>query len=102
MVLLDFAMYPTDKGASVSDYVKRSLEIIDDSGLAYRLGPMGTTLEGEWDEVMAVVKACHDRMRADCGRIATQIRIDWRDAPAGRLEGKVETLKRKTGRPLRD
>ena len=47
MVLLHFSMYPTDQGASVSDHVKRSLEIIDDSGLPYKLGPMGTCLEGE-------------------------------------------------------
>ncbi|MDX2474989.1 MAG: thiamine-binding protein, partial [Candidatus Krumholzibacteria bacterium] len=51
MVLLEFAMYPTDKGESVSNYVQRNLEIIDDSGLPYRLGPMGTCLEGEYDEV---------------------------------------------------
>ena len=101
MVLLEFSMYPADKGASVSDYVKRSLEIIDDSGLPYRLGPMGTTLEGEWDEVMAVVRSCYERMRRDCGRIACQIKIDAREGEGGRLDGKVETLKKKTGRDLR-
>ena len=101
MVLLEFSLYPTDKGESVSDYVKRNLEIIDESGLPYRLGPMGTTLEGEYDAVMAVVKACHDRMAADCGRIACQIKIDYRQGHSGRLDAKVETLRRKTGRDLR-
>ncbi len=100
MVLLEFSMYPTDKGASVSDYVKRSLEIIDDSGLPYRLGPMGTTIEGEWEEVMAVVDRCFEAMKADSGRIACQIKIDWRDSDGGRLDDKVETLRRKTGRSL--
>ena len=101
MVLLEFAMYPTDKGAGVSDYVKRSLEIIDDSGLPYRLGPMGTCLEGEYDEVMAVVKACYERMSADCGRVACTMKFDWRDGPGGRLDSKVATLKAKTGRDLK-
>ncbi len=101
MVLLEFSMYPTDKGESVSDYVKRSLEIIDDSGLPYRLGPMGTTLEGEWDEVMAVVTRCFEQMRGDCRRIACQIKIDYREGRKGALESKVETLRRKTGRELR-
>ena len=100
MVLLEFSLYPTDKGESVSDYVKRNLEIIDDSGLPYRLGPMGTTLEGEYDEVMAVVKKCFDRMSADCGRVACQIKIDYRKGRAGRLDSKVRTLKDKTGRDL--
>lgn len=100
MVLLEFSLYPTDKGESVSDYVKRNLEIIDDSGLPYRLGPMGTTLEGEYDEVMDVVKKCFDRMSEDCGRVACQIKIDYRRGRTGRLDAKVQTLKDKTGRDL--
>jgi uncharacterized protein (TIGR00106 family) len=101
MVLLEFSLYPTDKGESVSEYVKRNLEIIDDSGLPYKLGPMGTCLEGEYDEVMAVVKKCFDRMSADCGRVACQIKIDYRAGHSGRLDAKVQTLKDKTGRDLR-
>lgn len=102
MVLLEFSLYPTDKGASVSDYVKRSLEIIDDSGLPYRLGPMGTCLEGEWNEVLAVVTRCFERMREDCDRIAITLKADYRRGPGGRLESKIATLKTKTGRELRD
>ena len=101
MVLLEFSLYPTDKGTSVSDYVKRNLEIIDDSGLPCRLGPMGTTLEGEYDEVMAVVKQCFDRMSEDCGRVACQMKIDYRAGYSDRLDAKVQTLKDKTGRDLR-
>jgi uncharacterized protein (TIGR00106 family) len=101
MVLLEFSMYPTDKGASVSDYVKRSLEIIDDSGLPYRLGPMGTCLEGDWDEVMAVVTRCYMRMSEDCDRIAVNLKVDYRKGPGGRIESKVATVKAKTGRDLR-
>jgi uncharacterized protein (TIGR00106 family) len=101
MVLLEFSLYPTDKGESVSEYVKRNLEIIDESGLPYKLGPMGTCLEGEYDEVMAVVKKCFDRMSADCGRVACQIKIDYRAGHSGRLDAKVQTLKDKTGRDLR-
>jgi uncharacterized protein (TIGR00106 family) len=100
MVLLEFSLYPTDKGASVSEYVARNLEIIDDSGLPYRLGPMGTCLEGEWDEVMDVVRRCYERMNEDCDRIACQIKIDARKGHSGRLASKVDTLKKKTGRDL--
>ncbi len=101
MVLLEFSMYPTDKGASVSRYVARSLDIIDGSGLPYRLGPMGTTLEGEFDEVMGVVKQCFERMAVDCERIACQIKIDARRGGGGRLEAKVAKLKQVTGRDLK-
>lgn len=100
MVLLEFSMYPTDKGASVSDQVKRSLEIIDDSGLPYKLGAMGTTIEGEWDEVMGVVTRCFERMKRDSGRIAVNLKVDYREGASGRLESKVATIKAKTGRDL--
>jgi len=65
-VLVEFSMSPLDKGQSVSKYVSRSLDIISSSGVPYRLGPMGTCLEGQWDEVMGVIKQCYDRMSQDC------------------------------------
>ena len=75
MVLLEFSMSPMDKGESVSDYVSRSLKIISESGVDYRLNPMGTVLEGEWDEVMTVVKRCYETMRSDCKRITCSVKI---------------------------
>ena len=71
MVLLEFSMSPMNKGESVSPYVARSLDIIDKSGLPYQLTPMGTIIEGEWDEVMAVVGACFKAMSTDCERTIT-------------------------------
>ena len=75
MVLLEFSMSPMDKGESVSAQVSRSLKIIDDSGVPYRLNPMGTVLEGEFDEVIGVVKQCYEVMNADCQRITCGIKI---------------------------
>ena len=49
-VLAEFSMSPMDKGESVSEYVARSLEIVAESGVAYKLGPMGTCRAGAWDE----------------------------------------------------
>lgn len=100
MLLLEFSMYPTDKGASVSPFVQGILEIIDDSGVPYKLGPMGTCLEGTYDEVMAVVRDCHEFMSDRSDRVACQIKMDWRRGGGGRLESKVATLKARTGRDL--
>jgi len=63
-------MSPLGKGESVGAYVARSLEIVEQSGLDYRLHAMGTILEGEWDEALAVVKRCYEAMRCDCPRNA--------------------------------
>ena len=100
MVLLEFSMTPLTKGESVSAYVTRSLDIVDRSGMPYQLTPMGTIIEGEWPDVMAVVTACFEAMRADCDRVSTQIRIDYRAGPAGRLKSKVESVEQKLGRKL--
>lgn len=101
MVLLEFSMSPLGKGESVGKYVARSLDIVDRSGVAYRLNPMGTVLEGEWDEVMAVVKQCYTRMRKDCHRISCSIKIDYRKGKQGRLEGKVASVESRLKRKLK-
>ncbi len=100
IVLLEFSMSPLTKGESVSEYVSRSLDIIDKSGVSYRLNPMGTVLEGPWIEVMGVVKSCLDRMREDCDRISTVMKIDYRKGKTGRLSSKVASVQKKLGRPL--
>ena len=83
MVLLDFSLFPLDKGSSLSPYVARSLDIIDRSGLDYRCHAMGTTLEGEFDEVLRVVRQCFEAMAADCDRIECSIKIDYRKGRGG-------------------
>lgn len=99
-VLVQFSMSPLDKGESVSTYVARSIEIIAASGLPYRLGPMGTCIEGEWDEVMAVIRACHERMRQDCRRVSCSIKIDSREGHDGRLASKVDKVESLLGRSV--
>ena len=101
MVLLEVSMSPLGKGESVGKYVARSLEIIDKSGVDYRLNPMGTVLEGEWDEVMAVVKQCYERMRKDCNRISCSIKIDYRKGATGRLDSKVASVQNRLKRTLK-
>ena len=100
MVLLEFTMSPLGRGESVSAEVARILDVVDRSGLPYQLTPMGTIIEGEWDEVMAVVTACFERMRQDCSRVSTSIRIDYRAGPGGRLESKIGSIESKLGRKL--
>lgn len=100
MVLLEFTMSPLGKGESVSAYVARILDLVERSGVPYQLTPMGTILEGEWADVMAVVTACFEALRADCDRVSVQVRVDYRKGPAGRLRSKVETVERRLGRKL--
>jgi uncharacterized protein (TIGR00106 family) len=101
MVLLEFSISPLEKGPSVGNYVARSLKIIDESGLDYRLHAMGTIVEGELDEVLAVLKRCLDAMAADCERITCTAKLDYRRGYSGRLKTKVSSVEKKLGRPLK-
>ena len=101
MLLLEFSMSPLGKGDSVSEYVARSLEIVEQSGLDYRLHAMGTILEGEWDQVFGVVKKCYERMSQDCDRITLSIKADYRRGQSGRLEAKVRSVVGKLGHKLK-
>jgi uncharacterized protein YqgV (UPF0045/DUF77 family) len=62
---------------------------------------MGTVIEGEWDAVMGVVRACFESMRADCDRISCAIKIDYRRGGADRLEAKIRSVEERLGRKLR-
>ena len=61
---------------------------------------MGTTLEGEWDQVMGVIRKCYEDLRRDCHRIECTIRIDAREG-RGRLEKKIESVEAKVGKKLK-
>ena len=103
-MLAELEIVPIGTGsASLSALLAQVARLIDASGLDYRVGPMGTVVEGEWDRVMALVKQCHETMLQSASRVMTTIRIDDRkDKPAtGRIVQKVQSLSAKVGKPLK-
>lgn len=101
MVLLEFSMSPLGKGESVGEYVAESVRIVHESGLDYRLHAMGTIIEGEWNEVMAVVTRCFEHMKERCPRVSCSIKIDYRAGVSGRLTTKVRSVQDKLPLPLK-
>ena len=101
MTIAEFSVSPTGKGASVSEYVARCLDLVDRSGLAYRLNPMGTVVEGPFDEVMALIAKCHQAVAADCERVSTVIKIDDRKGARDQIARKVSKVEHILGRKLR-
>jgi uncharacterized protein (TIGR00106 family) len=101
MLLAEFSIWPMDKGESVGQYVARCLDIVDRSGLPYKLGPLGTCVEGEWPQVMAVVQKCYEELAKDCSRISCTVKMDWRKGRSGRLESKVDSVEKRLGRKLK-
>ncbi len=101
MLLAEFSIWPMDKGESVGQYVARALDVVDRSGLPYKLGPMGTCVEGEWEQVMDLITACQRELSKDCDRITCTVKMDWRRGKPNRLEMKIKSVQEKVGRSLR-
>jgi uncharacterized protein (TIGR00106 family) len=101
-VLFEFAMFPTDKGESVSPYVSRLLKIVDETAGTYRFTPMGTIVEVDtMDEALVIIKKCYEQLAPDCSRIYSTVKFDIRKGPAGRLESKVKSVEVKIGKKLK-
>lgn len=92
---MELTMIPLDRGSSFSQYVAKTIQIIEQSGLPYRLGPMGTSIEGEWDELMKLLTDCYRSMEKISDRISIQVKFDCRKGASGRLDGKIESVKNK-------
>ena len=101
MVLLELSVVPLGEGPGVSKYVTRCLDIIDQSGLDYRFHAMGTIIEGEIDQVLAVLKSCVEAVAADCDRVTCSAKLDYRKDAVGRLDAKVQSVEKKLGRTLK-
>jgi uncharacterized protein (TIGR00106 family) len=100
-MIAEFSIIPIGKGESLAGLVAKVVDIIDGSGLPYKLTAMGTIVEGEWDDVLELIKECHRKMRQSSSRVITTITIDDREKAKGRIEGKVEEVEEILGRRLK-
>jgi uncharacterized protein (TIGR00106 family) len=94
-VLVHFSIFPLDKGEHLSSYVARAVRIIKESALPYQLSAMGTTIEGEYSNVMDVVQRCFEALSADCDRILVNMKLDYKKGKKGLIASKVESVNEK-------
>jgi uncharacterized protein (TIGR00106 family) len=93
-VIVAFSISPTatDETGSVSEAVAAAVRVVRDSGLPYELNSMFTNVEGEWDEVMAVVKRAVDVVAEVSPRVGLVLKADIRPGYDGQLTAKVERI----------
>lgn len=92
-VILDLCVVPLGVGVSVSEYVAACHQVIKASGLKSSLHAYGTNIEGEWDQVMAVVKQCHEKVHTmGAPRITTTIKLGTRTDRDQTMQDKVESV----------
>ncbi|MCJ8504693.1 thiamine-binding protein [Kocuria flava] len=94
-MLVAFSVSPSggsDESGSVHDAVAAAVRVVRESGLPNRTDAMFTTIEGEWDEVMDVVRRATEAVGAYGPRVSLVLKADIRPGRSGELEGKVERL----------
>ena len=91
-MLVAFSVAPLGAGESVSQAVADAVRVVRDSGLPHRTDAMFTTIEGEWDEVMDVVRRATEAVGAHGHRVSLVLKADIRPGHTGELAGKVERL----------
>jgi uncharacterized protein (TIGR00106 family) len=91
-MLVAFSVTPLGVGDGVAEYVADAVRVVRESGLPNRTDAMFTTIEGEWDEVMAVVKQAVDAVAARAPRVSVTLKADVRPGVTGALQGKVDAV----------
>jgi len=91
-MLVAFSVAPLGAGESVAEAVADAVRIVRDSGLPNRTDAMFTTLEGEWDEVMDVVRRATEAVGRHGHRVSLVLKADIRPGHVGELDGKVERV----------
>jgi uncharacterized protein (TIGR00106 family) len=99
-VLIELSIVPLGRDTHLSDDLAPILEIVDESGLPYALTPSGTCIEGEWDELMALVRRCHARALADSPHVFTTIAIEDEGGARDKLRRNIRAIEERVGRPL--
>ena len=91
-MLAAFSITPLGAGDSVSDSVAEAVRIVRASGLPNETNAMFTNVEGEWDEVMGVLKLCVERVLEDAPRVSVTMKLDVRPGTTDALHDKVRAV----------
>ncbi|MCZ6667932.1 MAG: MTH1187 family thiamine-binding protein [Gammaproteobacteria bacterium] len=92
-VLVDVCVVPMGVGVSVSKYVVECEKIFQAAGLSHQMHSYGTNVEGDWDEVMAAIKLCHETIHTmGAPRIGTTMRIGTRTDREQSMQDKIDSV----------
>jgi uncharacterized protein (TIGR00106 family) len=92
--IVDFAIIPIGVGVSLSKYVAACERVLAETNLTYEMHANGTNVEGEWDDVMAAVKRCHEVVHSmGVPRISTIIKIGTRTDRQQTMKDKVQSVR---------
>jgi uncharacterized protein (TIGR00106 family) len=99
-MLFELSIIPLGKDTHLSSEIAEVMKVIDGSGLLYQLTPSGTCIEGGWEEVMALIKQCHEHLRERSPHVITTIKIEDEEGGQNKLTKNVESVEEKVGKKL--
>lgn len=95
-VMIDLCVIPIGVGVSVSEYVTACQRVLEEAGLEHQMHAYGTNIEGDWDDVMAAVKRCHEVVHEmGAPRISSSMRLGTRTDREQSIEDKVQSVRAK-------
>jgi len=98
-VLMEFAIFPTDKGGSVSEYVSKVIDMVRNSGYTYKLTAMGTIVEtDELHQALSIIEQAYHILEPYSQRIYSTVKFDIRKNTQNRIEGKIASIESKIGK----
>lgn len=101
-MLAQFSIVPVGSGESMGDAIANVVKIVDESGLPYQANSMGTVVEGDWNDVMPVLKKCHDQVLSMAPRVLSSITLDIRPSkPNDRLSEKLKSVEKRLGKEVK-
>ena len=97
-MLVELSIIPINPGERISDEIVHAIRLVDASGLPYQVTASGTLIEGTWDEVMPLVRRCHEAVRARQDRVVTYVKIVDEAGATGKLAGNVRAVEERLGK----
>lgn len=98
-VIADLCVVPLGVGVSVSEYVAACEKVLKEAGLKIQLHAYGTNIEGEWDQVFAAIKQCHEVVHGmGAPRISTTLKFGTRTDRNQTMDEKVKSVEKRLGK----
>lgn len=101
-MLAELSIIPVGNSPHLSGELAKVLKLVDESGLSYQLTPSGTCIEGEWNEILPLIRQCHERARKASPHIVTLIKLEDDEDERHKLTRNVASVEEKIGHSLKN
>ena len=99
-MIAEFSIFHINECTPISRNVADIVKLVETSGLSYRLTTSTVCVEGEWEELLSLIRKCHEHVRAETSHVMTTISIEDEEGPLNKLEDLSRSLEEKITHPV--